>query len=136
MKELKNDLKKDFKKYLTVSMQVYLFVLVIVLILKVVGLNYFGLDLKNEVIIKIDAFLGKYNLLNLWYLFTFIQEYLDERYNRLKNVPKYVGEIAGMYKDNILLISMLGHITCAKFGTVYDSFDCRDRVAEYCWVIK
>lgn len=66
----------------------------------------------------------------------FIQEYLDERYPRLKNIPRTVGEVAGANPDNILLISMNGHLTCSKYGTVYDSFDCRERLAEYCWIIK
>lgn len=66
----------------------------------------------------------------------FIREYLDERYERIYDLPRTVGEVAGKYPDNVLLISMSGHITCAKFGTVLDSFDCRDRIAEFCWVVR
>ena len=66
----------------------------------------------------------------------FIQNYLDERYARIHNLPRTVGEVAGMYSDNILLITMPGHIVCAKYGVVYDSFDCRDEPAEYCWKVK
>lgn len=66
----------------------------------------------------------------------FIREYLDERYNRIENIPRTVGEVAGAYPDNILLITMRGHITCSKYGIIYDSFDCRDRIAEFCWKVK
>lgn len=66
----------------------------------------------------------------------FIRDYLDSRYKRLNDIPIHVGEVAGTYPDNILLITMNGHITCSKYGVVYDSFDCRDRVAEYCWIVK
>ena len=66
----------------------------------------------------------------------FIIRYLDERYERIYNIPETVGKIAGMYPDNILLITMNGHITCSKYGIVYDSFDCRNRIAEYCWIVK
>ena len=66
----------------------------------------------------------------------FIIEYLDERYDRIENIPYTVGEVAGLYSDDILLITMAGHITCAKYGVIYDSFDCRERVAEHCWVVK
>lgn len=66
----------------------------------------------------------------------FIREYLDERYKRLKNIPHLVGEVSGGYPDNILLITMNGHIVCSKYGIVYDSFDCRDRVAEFAWIVK
>lgn len=66
----------------------------------------------------------------------FIQEYLDNRYTRIEEIPQTVGEVAGMFKDNVLLITMQGHITCSKYGVVYDSFDCRNRIAEYCWIVK
>lgn len=66
----------------------------------------------------------------------FIQDYLDERYKRVDNIPQYVGEVSWEYKNNIVLITMFGHIVCSKYGVVYDSFDCRDRIAEYCWIVK
>lgn len=39
---------KDYKKYLSASLKVYLFVLVCVFIMKIVGLDYFGLDMSNS----------------------------------------------------------------------------------------
>ena len=66
----------------------------------------------------------------------FIIDYLDERYKRLYNIPRTVGEVAGAYPDNVLLITMRGHITCSKYGIVLDSFDCRQKTAEFCWVVK
>lgn len=66
----------------------------------------------------------------------FIINYLDARYNRLPTYGLNVGEVAGKYPDNILLITMNGHITTSKFGTVYDSFDSRNRLAEFCWKVK
>lgn len=66
----------------------------------------------------------------------FIRDYLDAHYDRLYGIPKTVGEVAGAYPNNILLITMNGHITCSMYGIIYDSFDCRERIAEYCWKIK
>lgn len=66
----------------------------------------------------------------------FIRDYLDERYDRIKYIPETVGEVAGANPDNILLITMNGHITCSKYGIIYDSFDCRERIAEYCWKVR
>lgn len=66
----------------------------------------------------------------------FIEDYLDERYERINDIPKKVGEVAGAYPNNVLLITMNGHITCSKYGVIYDSFDCRERIAEYCWKVK
>lgn len=66
----------------------------------------------------------------------FVRDYLDSHYTRIIDIPYLVGEVAGFYPDNILLITMNGHITCSKYGVIYDSFDCRDRQAEYCWIVK
>lgn len=66
----------------------------------------------------------------------FIIDYLDERYKRIPTYDMLVGEISNEYSDNILLITMQGHITCSKYGVIFDSFDCRNRQAEFCWVIK
>ena len=39
---------KDYNKYLATSLKVYLFVLVVIVILKVLGLDYFGIDANNK----------------------------------------------------------------------------------------
>ena len=61
---------KDYKKYLETSIKVYLFVLIIIFILKIVGLDYFGLDINNPVIIKVDQLFTKYHLVDIWYSIT------------------------------------------------------------------
>lgn len=48
---------KDYDKYLSASLKVYLFVLVIIFILKLVGMNYFGIDTNNELICKMNEIL-------------------------------------------------------------------------------
>lgn len=60
---------KDIRKYLTTSIKVYLFVLIAVFIMKIVGLDYFGLDINNPIILKIDKFCVKYNI---YYLYVII----------------------------------------------------------------
>ena len=49
---------KDYDKYLSTSLKVYLFVLVIIFIMKIVGLDYFGLDVNNWFICKMNEFLA------------------------------------------------------------------------------
>ena len=51
----------------------------------------------------------------------FVLDYLDRRYKRVP-VGTTVDETSKMYKNNIILITMRGHITCSKFGEIYDSF--------------
>lgn len=45
---------KDYDKYLSTSLKVYLFVLVVIFIMKIVGLDYFGIDYNNNLIHFID----------------------------------------------------------------------------------
>ena len=66
----------------------------------------------------------------------FIIDYLDERYERVPTYNLSVGEVSAKYNDNVILITMTGHIVCSKYGVIYDSFDCRERQAEYCWIVK
>ena len=46
-----------------------------------------------------------------------------------------------MFPNNILLITMNGHITCSKpdkngIPTIYDTFDPRNREVEDVWIVK
>ena len=60
----------------------------------------------------------------------FVRNYLNRTYMRLNDTNMTVGEVAGKYPNNILLITMNGHIVCSKYGIIYDTFDCRDRKLE------
>lgn len=65
----------------------------------------------------------------------FIIRYLDSQYERIPVNNETVGELSGKYENNILLITVPGHITTSKFGIVYDIFDCRDSLVEYAWLV-
>lgn len=65
----------------------------------------------------------------------FVLGYLDRTYQRL-NAKGSVGYVSSLYPNNTILITMNGHITCSKNGTIYDTFDCRDREAEYVWLVN
>lgn len=64
-----------------------------------------------------------------------IRWYLDSNYKRVPYLPYRVGDVAGEYPDKVLLITMDGHIVCSKYGIIYDSFDCRKRLAEDAWIV-
>lgn len=66
----------------------------------------------------------------------FINRYLSTKYEKVPYLSETVGEVAEDYPDNILLITMNGHITCSKYGVIYDSFDPRDRIVENAWIVK
>lgn len=66
----------------------------------------------------------------------FLINYLDRTYKRLYDIQGSVGEVAGMFPNSTLLITMPGHIVCSKNGIIYDTFDCRNRQVEYVWLVK
>ena len=66
----------------------------------------------------------------------FIRSYLDAYYPRVPHLPETVGEVSGLYSENIVLITMPNHITCSMYGVVHDTFDCRERLAEDAWIVK
>lgn len=65
----------------------------------------------------------------------FVRRYLTNKYKKIK-VNGLVGEVSALYPDNVLLITMNGHITCSKYGVIYDSFDPRDRRVEDAWIVE
>lgn len=66
----------------------------------------------------------------------FVINYLDRTYKRLPAIHGSVGEISAMFPANTVLITMPAHIVCSKNGVIYDTFDCRDREAEYVWLVN
>ena len=61
---------KDYQKYLKVSLKVYIFVLAIIVILKLIGLDYFGLQTDSKIINTINDFCLNYHLVDVWYCIT------------------------------------------------------------------
>ena len=66
----------------------------------------------------------------------FIIKYLSAKYEEVPYLSYTVGEVAEDYPNNILLITMDGHITCSRYGVIYDSFDPRDRIVENAWIVE
>lgn len=58
---------KNVDKLLFRTIYTYFIVLIIVFIMKICGLDYFGLDLNNKIILGINNFVQKYNLELIWY---------------------------------------------------------------------
>lgn len=67
----------------------------------------------------------------------FIRKYLDYKYKKIPRIEGItVGELSERFPDNVLLITMPGHITCSRYGIIFDSFDPRNRIAEDCWIVR
>ena len=66
----------------------------------------------------------------------FVIKYLDRTYRRLYGVSGTIGEISGMFPNSTLIISTPGHLTCSKNKILYDTFDPRNKEAEYVWLVE
>lgn len=61
---------KDYDKYLTASLKVYLFVLICIFILKLSGLDYFGIDINSPIIVFTDNIANRLFLTDIYYMIT------------------------------------------------------------------
>ena len=63
---------KDYKKFLSITMIVYSLLLSMIFILKLLGLDCFGIDINDPILKSIDNFINEYGLKNVWYSITII----------------------------------------------------------------
>lgn len=63
-------MKKDIDKILSRTLSTYVFILFLIFILKIVGLDYFGIDVDNPIIGNIDKFCYNFKLTNIIYSIT------------------------------------------------------------------
>lgn len=71
----------------------------------------------------------------------FVRWYLDTHFWRISNPPYKVIDVVEKFKNNTVLCTMNGHITCIKpnkYGkeTIYDTFYPGDRIVEDVWIVK
>lgn len=57
-------MKKDINKLLSRTCGTYMFILILILVIKIIGLDYFGLDLSNPFILKLTSILKSNRILN------------------------------------------------------------------------
>lgn len=65
----------------------------------------------------------------------FIEDYLDYNYKRQCHNAITVGEFAEENDKGIFLVTMPNHITVIIDGTIYDTFDCSNRMMRCAWYI-
>lgn len=70
-------MKKDLDKLLSRTLFTYFSILFVIVVLKLFGIDYFGLDMNNKIINNINNFILKWKLENVWYAITlFINTYI------------------------------------------------------------
>ena len=65
----------------------------------------------------------------------FVEDYLDDRYERECHYSKTIGEFAKEHPYGRYAVTMSGHITAIIDGYVIDSFDPSNRVMRCAWKI-
>ena len=67
---------------------------------------------------------------------SFVEDYLDDRYERECHYSKKVGEFAREYPIGRYAVTMNGHITAIIDGIIYDTFDPSNRIMRCAWRIN
>lgn len=69
----------------------------------------------------------------------FVEPYLDSKYDRVcykcDGCRMTVGDFIHKHQRGTYLMTMQGHITCAKNGTLFDTWDCRDKIIWCSWEV-
>lgn len=60
-------MKKNIYKLFSRSLETYVFLLIITLIIKLLGGNYFEVALENDTLLRLNDFVEKFRLVNIWY---------------------------------------------------------------------
>ncbi len=63
-------MKKDLDKLFSKSIETYYFLLLIVVIIKLLGGNYFEMNLLNPHLVKLNNIITTFHLENIWYVFS------------------------------------------------------------------
>lgn len=65
-----------------------------------------------------------------------IEDFLDERYERVPIYEETVGEFIENHKRGVFLITMPRHITVLKNSINYDTFNSKDRPIWNAWIVE
>lgn len=65
----------------------------------------------------------------------FIIRFLNTRFKRVPELGYTVGDTVKMYPNSILLLTMKNHITCAKFGKIFDTWNCENKPIQEAWIV-
>lgn len=70
----------------------------------------------------------------------FVEPYLDSKYRRVYCSKRQSNMTVGEFMDEnpygVYLITMKGHITCVRYGVLYDTWDCRNKDIWRVWQVK
>lgn len=137
-------MKKDLDKILSSTLKTYFIILIGTFIVKLFGVDYFGLDTRNEIIVWIDNFINRFHLEMVWYGITlYIYQYVIFSITCVDNSKKMkiytlctlpiaiILQIIKSNVNNIPLFSVIDLLWLFMFSMLYIKIIKRDKIEKY-----
>lgn len=137
-------IKKDLDKILSSTLKTYFIILLGIFIVKMFGLNYFGLDTNNEIIVMIDDFIKTFHLEMIWYGITlYIYQYIifsitcNDNSKKMKiytlcTLPiAILTQVLKVLINNTFLFSIIDLLWLFMFSMIYIKFVRRDKIEKH-----
>lgn len=134
-------MKKDLDKLLSSTLKTYFIILIGIFIVKLFGLDYFGLDTRNEIIVWIDDFINRFHLEMVWYGITlYIYQYVIFSITCVDNSKKMkiytlctlpiaiILQIIKSNVNNIPLFSVIDLLWLFMFSMIYIKIIKRNKI--------
>lgn len=134
-------MKKDMDKILSSTLKTYFIILIGIFIVKLFGVDYFGLDTRNEIIVWIDNFINRFHLEMVWYGITlYIYQYIIFSITCVDNSKKMkiytlctlpiaiILQIIKSNVNNIPLFSVIDLLWLFMFSMLYIKIIKRDKI--------
>ena len=137
-------MRKDLDKILSSTLKTYFIILIGIFIVKLFGVDYFGLDTRNEIIVWIDDFINRFHLEMVWYGITlYIYQYVIFSITCVDNSKKMkiytlctlpiaiILQIIKSNVNNIPLFSIIDLLWLFMFSMLYIKIIKRDKIEKY-----
>lgn len=137
-------MKKDLDKLLSSTLKTYFIILIGIFIIKLFGIDYFGLDTRNEIIVWIDDFINRFHLEMVWYGITlYIYQYVIFSITCVDNSKKMkiytlctlpiaiIIQILKTMINNTFIFSLVDLLWLFMFSMIYIKFIRKSKIRKY-----
>lgn len=137
-------MRKDLDKLLSSTLKTYFIILIGIFIVKLFGVDYFGLDTGNEIIVWIDDFINRFHLEMVWYGITlYIYQYIIFSITCIDNSKKMkiytlctlpiaiVIQILKTMINNVILFTIIDLLWLFMFAMIYIKSIKRSKIEKY-----
>lgn len=137
-------MRKDLDKILSSTLKTYFIILIGIFIVKLFGVDYFGLDTRNEIIVWIDDFINRFHLEMVWYGITlYIYQYVIFSITCVDNSKKMkiytlctllvaiTLQIIKSTVNNVPLFTIIDLLWLFMFSMIYIKIVKRNKIEKY-----